>query len=143
MLAGDVVIGRFVPEALRDRLILPLRILLAVPFLFFGLRPALALACVLAAVAAFGYPAALPLQERLVDNTEPDVIGQVFGLAGTGTMIGQSAGALIAGLLADVLGNGNHAAATTMTVMAVLSLLATALLVGGLRRSDQAIAEAA
>ena len=135
MLAGDVVIGRFIPEASRDRLILPLRILLAVPFLFFVLRPTLAVACVLSAAAAFGYPAALPLQERLVDNTEHDVIGQVFGLAGTGTMIGQSAGAMVAGVLADVLGSGSRSAATTMTVMAVLSLAATAVLIGGLRRS--------
>ncbi len=143
MLAGDVVIGRFVPETVRDRLILPLRVLLAVPFLFFAFRPALGPACALAAVAAFGYPAALPLQERLVDNTEPDVIGQVFGLAGTGTMIGQSAGAMIAGVIADVLGDGSRSAATTMTLMAILSLLTTALLIGGLRRSAYATVEAA
>jgi len=135
MLAGDVVIGRFVPEALRDRLILPLRVLLAVPFGFFILQPPLPAACLLAAVAAFGYPAALPLQERLIDHTEPDVVGQVFGVAGTGTMIGQSAGALIAGGVADLLGGASRSAAMTMTVMAILSLAATALLAGGLRRS--------
>jgi len=135
MLAGDVVIGRFTPEALRDRLILPLRILLAVPFLLFAVQPPLAVACVLSAVAAFGYPAALPLQERLVENIDADVTGQAFGLASTGMMIGQSAGALIAGLVADVLGDGSRAAGTTMAVMAVLSLIATALLIGGLRRS--------
>src|ERR1035437_9503821 len=72
MLAGDVVVGRFVPEALRARLILPLRLLLAVRFLIFALHPPLWLACGLAFVASFGYPAALPIQERLVGQTAPD-----------------------------------------------------------------------
>ena len=39
MLIGDVVVGRFVPTALRDRLIGPLRFLLAVPYLGFFLVP--------------------------------------------------------------------------------------------------------
>jgi len=55
VLLGDVVIGRFVHDPLRDRLAIPLRLLLAVPFLAFWLHPALAPACALALVASFGY----------------------------------------------------------------------------------------
>jgi MFS family permease len=133
MLAGDVVIGRFVPESHRDRLILPLRLLLAVPFLVFVLDPPLAVAAVLGLVAAFGYPAALPLQERLVDHTPKDSRGQVFGLGGTGLMVGQAVGATVAGLVADAFGHGE--AGRAMATMAGLSLLTTCALLPGLRRS--------
>lgn len=135
MLAGDVVIGRFLPEDRRDRLIVPLRILLALPFIAFAWQPVLGVAAALGMVGAFGYPASLPLQERLVSHTAADSRGQVFGLAGTGLMVGQALGAAIAGGVADLLGAGSTAAGRTMTVMAVLSLLATALIVPGLRRT--------
>lgn len=135
MLLGDIVIGRFVPESIRDRLVLPLRLLLAAPFLAFALPLPLWLACALALVACFGYPAALPIQERLVCHTDPDARGQVFGLAGTGLMLGQAAGAMVAGTLAQLLGSSSGAAGRTMLVMAVLSLLATAVLWPGFRRS--------
>jgi MFS family permease len=133
MLAGDIVVGRVIPEVRRDRLIVPLRLLLAVPFLVFALDPPLVVAAVLGLVAAFGYPAALPLQERLVDRTPKDSRGQVFGLAGTGLMVGQALGAAVAGGVADALGHGRAGAA--MAVMAGLSLLTTFLLLPALRRS--------
>jgi predicted MFS family arabinose efflux permease len=139
MLAGDVVVGRFVPEALRDRLIVPLRLLLAVPFLAFALHPPLWLACGLALVASFGYAAALPVQERLVGHTAPDARGQVFGLAGAGLMLGQAFGAILAGVVAQYLGSGSVAAGQTMLVMAVLSLIATFAVLPGLRSSDPAL----
>lgn len=138
MLLGDIVIGRFVPESVRDRLVLPLRLTLAVPFLAFALPLPLWLACALALVASFGYPAALPIQERLVAHTPADARGQVFGLAGTGLMLGQAAGAIVAGALAQALGSGAGAAGRTMLVMAVLSLLTTFTLWPGFRRSDPA-----
>lgn len=142
MLAGDIVIGRFVPDVVRDRLIVPLRILLAAPFLVFALHPPLVVAAVLGTVAAFGYPASLPLQERLVGETTTDTRGQTFALAGTGTMIGQSLGALVAGAVADRWGGTATAAAHTMTVMALLSLATTAAIVPGLRRSAPRVREA-
>ncbi|MEV7674457.1 MFS transporter [Streptomyces sp. NPDC088752] len=134
MLAGDVVIGRFVPEALRDRLVLPLRGLLAVPFLVFPLSPPVPVAAVLVGLSAFGYAASLPLQERLVRHTGDEVRGQAFGLSSTGLMTGQALGAVLAGGLAQLLG-APRAAGWAMAVMALLSLLVTALLRGGLRRS--------
>uniref|UniRef100_UPI0035E309C1 hypothetical protein n=1 Tax=Streptomyces broussonetiae TaxID=2686304 RepID=UPI0035E309C1 len=39
MFAGDLAVGRLVPPVLRPRLATPLRLLLAVPYLFFFLRP--------------------------------------------------------------------------------------------------------
>jgi len=71
MLVGDVVMGRFVPPHLRDRLVEPARLLLAVPYLAFFLHPALPLACALSVVASVGYCASLPLQERLGPARHP------------------------------------------------------------------------
>ena len=42
MLAGDVLMGRVVPPPLRDRLVEPARLLLAVPWLAFFLQPSIA-----------------------------------------------------------------------------------------------------
>jgi MFS family permease len=135
MLAGDIVIGRFVPERRRDRLIVPLRVLLAVPFLVFAFHPPLVVAALLGLVAGFGYPAALPLQERLVSHTDEGSRGQVFGLSGTGMMVGQALGATIAGVVADVLGEGSTSVGRAMAIMAVLSLVATSAISPALRRS--------
>ena len=127
MLLGDIVMGRFVPEGLRDRLILPLRVLLAVPFLAFPLSLPAPVAATLVGVSAFGFSASLPLQERLVRHTHESVRGQAFGLSGTGVMAGQALGALLAGGIAQSFGGG-RSVGWAMAMMAVLSLLVTALL---------------
>ncbi|MFG2792781.1 MFS transporter [Streptomyces sp. NPDC048419] len=136
MLAGDIAVGRFVPEARRDRLIMPLRALLAVPFLVFPLAPPMPVAAVLVGISAFGYAASLPLQERLVRHTRDEVRGQVFGLSSTGLMTGQALGAVLAGALAQLLGP-THTVGWVMATMALLSLLVTTALRTGLQRSGQ------
>lgn len=135
MLLGDVAVGRFVSISVRDRLIGPLRLVLAVPYLAFFLVPSLPYAAALAFVASVGYSASLPLQERLVAHTGDQVRGQVFGLQGTGTMVGQAFGALLGGTVASSLGVGQVAAAHAMGVMAVASVLVSLALTAGLRRS--------
>jgi hypothetical protein len=135
MLAGDVVVGRFLSVETRDRLIDPLRYLLAVPFLGFWFVPNLAVAMALGAVAAVGYAASLPLQERMVTHSPADTRGQVFGLRGTGLKVGQAVGALCAGIVADLMGVGPTAAAHAMGVMAAASILVNLALGPGLRRS--------
>ena len=135
MLLGDVVVGRFLAVPVRDRLITPLRLLLAVPYLAFFLVPSLPYAAALAFVASVGYSSGLPLQERLVTHTDGKARGQVFGLQGTGLMAGQAVGALIGGTVASGLGVGPAAAAQAMGVMAVGSVLVSLALTPGLRRS--------
>jgi hypothetical protein len=137
MLAGDVLMGRVVPPQWRDRLVEPARLLLAVPWLFFLLEPSLPLACALAAVASVGYCASLPLQERLVSRTAPDIRGQVLGLHGLGMTSMQGAGALLAGGVATALGADARAAALAIGVMATASVLVTLGLVPGLQRSRE------
>ena len=130
MLLGDVLMGRFIAPEKRDRLIEPMRFLLAVPYLGFVFSPDLAVALVLTFVASIGYSASLPLQERLVHSTDDDHRGQAFGLQGTGLMVGQALGAAVGGALAAWLG-----AAHSMGVLAVASIAISAALIRGLRRS--------
>ena len=135
MLTGDIVVGRFLSAQARERLVDPLRFLLAAPFLAFFLVPSMPVAMVLGALAAVGYADSLPLQERLVAHTPADSRGQALGLRGTGLQAGQAVGALLAGLVADRMGVGPTAAAHAMGVMAVASILVSLALVPGLRRS--------
>lgn len=135
MLLGDVIVGRFVDQRAGDRLIGPLYLLLAAPYLVFLTDPAVPVAAAAGFAASIGYSASLPLQERLVAQTDPAVRGQVLGLSGTGMMAMQGAGAALAGALAQALGATAHSAATAAGVMAATSLAVTASLASGLRRS--------
>ena len=137
MLLGDVVVGRFVPPRHRERIIEPLRMLLALPYLGFYFSPPLAIALVLGFVASAGYSASLPLQERLVAAGGPETRGHAFGLYSTGLMVGQAIGAAIGGALAVELG-----ATYTIGTLAVASLCVTVALVPGLKRSAPATASA-
>ncbi len=135
MLAGDVVVGRFLPHHVRDRLVNPLRFLLAVPFLAFWFQPSIAVGMGLVLVAAFGYADSLPLQERMVAHSPEDSMGQMLGLRAAGLRAGQALGALLAGSAADLIGVGPEAAGQAMTLMAAASIVVSVSLVPGLRRS--------
>jgi hypothetical protein len=130
MLIGDVAVGRIVPPRHRDRLIDPLRMLLALPYLGFLLSPPFPVALILGFIASAGYAASLPLQERLVNATTPETRGQAFGLASTGLMLGQAIGAAVGGFLATGLG-----ATPAIGTLAVASLCTSVALTPGLRRS--------
>jgi predicted MFS family arabinose efflux permease len=133
MMTGDLLVGRFVPPGLRDRFIGPLRLLLAVPYLFLFLGPPVAIVAPLGFLASAGYAASLPLQDRLIRHTDDAIRGQVMGLDANGLMIWQAIGALIAGAVASWL-----PPAAAMGTMAAASTAVTLLLVPGLRRSAPA-----
>lgn len=120
MLVGDLAVGRLVPPAWRPRLATPLRLLLAVPYLFFVLRPGVALSALAAAVASVGFAASLVLQERLLSLTPDDLTGQALGLHSTGMAATQGACAVLAGTLAQLT-----SPATAITLMAAGSIAVT------------------
>jgi predicted MFS family arabinose efflux permease len=128
MLAGDVLVGRFVPERWRERLAAPLRLLLAVPYLVFVLDPALPVAAAAITLASAGFAASLLLQERLVALTPADVRGQALGLHSSGMMTMQGVGAAAAGVIAQYT-----SPAVAMFAMAAASVLVTLCLAPGLR----------
>ncbi|WP_336054091.1 MFS transporter [Streptomyces sp. CA2R101] len=120
MFVGDVTVARLVPTAWRPRLAVPLRLLLATPYLFFFLRPGVALSAVAAAVAAVGFAASLVLQERLMSLTPDDLAGQALGLHFVGMSTLQGIGAAVAGTLAQLT-----SPATAMTLLAAGSVTVT------------------
>lgn len=130
MLTGDVLVGRFLSPAVRQRWVLPLRLLLPLPYLVFLVRPDLPVAMLLALVASVGFAASLPLQERLIAHSPADARGQVLGLQQNGMLAGQAVCAVLAGVIADQL--ATHRA---VAVLAGLSLVATLSLTRGLRRT--------
>ena len=103
------------------------------------LHPPIVLAALLGGLAAIGYAAALPLQERLVVSIDLATKGQAFGLLSTGTMVGQAAGALLIGGIADVV-----EAAAAMTIAPVLAIITSLILMPALRGTmpseDEAVA---
>jgi hypothetical protein len=135
MLTGDILVGRFLPAQARTGLIEPLRFLLAAPYVLFFLHPPLGAAAALGFLASAGYAASLPLQERLISHTSPEVRGQVLGLNSTGLTAMQGVGAVIAGLLTEQLHGGPAAACTAIGVMGCASLAVTVTLIPGLRRT--------
>ncbi|MDL4775628.1 MULTISPECIES: MFS transporter [Thermomonosporaceae] len=135
MLLGDMTMGRFVPPGSRGRLITPLRMLLAAPYLAFALLPPLPVAVLAVALASFGFGAGLLLQERLIAATPPEMHGQALGLNSAGMLTMQAIGATVAGALADHL-----PVAATITAMAVVSLAVTLALTPGLRTPVQILA---
>ncbi|MCA2199796.1 hypothetical protein ACFT8V_04975 [Streptomyces griseoincarnatus] len=122
MLLGDLTVGRLLSAEWRRRCAFPLRLLLAAPYLVFALHPPTAVAAVVVFVASAGFAATLPLQERLLALTPEQVRGQVQGVESAGRMTWQGIGAAVAGGTAQFL-----SPATTMTVLAALSVAVTVL----------------
>ncbi|WP_432498650.1 MFS transporter [Kineococcus gypseus] len=129
MLAGDLIVGRFLTAGQRARAALGLRVLLAAPFLLFAVHPPLAVSLAAVFCASVGYAATLPLHEKLLAVTAEEVRGQVQGVESAGRMTWQGVGAVIAGVLAQGLGP-----AAAITAVAGLSLLITVGTAGRVRR---------
>jgi predicted MFS family arabinose efflux permease len=128
MLAGDTLMGRFVPSGWRGRLSAPLRLLLAAPYLVFAVRSALPVAVAAVVLASVGYSASLLLQQRLMALTPEELSGHALGLHSSGMLAMQGVGAAVAGAVAERTSPG-----TAMAVMAVISVAVTLVLAPGLR----------
>jgi predicted MFS family arabinose efflux permease len=133
MLAGDVLTGRFLPPRWRERLGAPLRLLLAVPYLVFALRPGLPLALAAVTLASVGFSAGLALQERLMALTPDELSGHALGLHTSGMLTMQGVGAALAGGVAQLT-----SAPAAMTALAMASVAVTLALAPGLRSAAQA-----
>ncbi|MFI5527782.1 MFS transporter [Kitasatospora sp. NPDC051853] len=120
MLLGDLTVGRLLDARQRQRWAFGLRLLLAVPFLLFALRPPTAVLVLAVLVAGVGFAATLPLQERLLEATPEAVQGQVQGVESAGRMTWQGLGAAVAGGAAQLVGP-----AVAITVVATVSVLLT------------------
>ncbi|MGW0310748.1 MFS transporter [Streptomyces flavidovirens] len=132
MLAGDILVGRYVPRQWRQRLGVPLCLLLAAPYLIFALRPALISAMAAVVLATTGYAANLLFQERLLVLTPHELSGHALGLHSSGMLAMQGVGATLAGAVAQYT-----SPSTGMAVMAAASLAVTLALAPGLASPGQ------
>ncbi|GHJ46911.1 membrane protein [Catellatospora sp. TT07R-123] len=106
MVAGNVVYGRLVAPAARERLVAPVVVGLGAPLALLAAPvPAYAaMAVMLLAGAAFCY--SLGVQRPFLDALSPDVRGQAFALQFTGLMTMQGVGPLVLGALAEQVSVG-------------------------------------
>ncbi|MEV1241773.1 MFS transporter [Nonomuraea sp. NPDC049750] len=126
MAVGEFTVGRFAAPAIRERLSLPLAVLIGLPWLAFLMAPGVAWAAVLAAVSAAGVSYQLGLQRRFVDAVPEEARGQAFGLLSAGLMTGQAIGAAVIGVLGEAIGPGPAIfAAGIAGVLAALALSGT------------------
>ncbi|WKX06055.1 MFS transporter [Streptomyces sp. NL15-2K] len=133
MLVGDILTGRLLPQRYRERLGVPLLLLLAAPYLIFALHPALPLALLAVMFATVGYSANWVLQERLLSLTPGELSGQALGLYTSGMRTMQGLGAALAGAVAEF-----SSPSTGIAVNAALAIMITLVLMPGLR-SDRGI----
>jgi MFS family permease len=102
MLAGDLVVGRFLRPATRERLVVPLVGVLGVPLLAIAADPPLAVTAALLAVTGTGFAYGLGIQRRFLDAVPEERRGQAFGLLSSGLMTLQGVGPAVFGALAEV-----------------------------------------
>ena len=119
MLAGEFVLGRFLPPGRRERLTPWLALLLGVPLMVFAVRPGIAVAAVALGLAAAGMSYHLGLARRFLEAAPEAFRGQAFGLLNTGMMTLQGLTMAAAGALAEALPPG-----TVMALAGVASTLA-------------------
>ncbi|MFC5754426.1 MFS transporter [Actinomadura rugatobispora] len=125
MMAGNVVAGRMLAAATRERLVVPLMVLLGLPLLPLAADVPLAAAAALLLVTGTGYAYELGIQRRFVDAVPESARGQAFGLLSTGMMTLQGLGPVLFGAVAEVAGVGAAiASAGAVTVAVALCLRA-------------------
>jgi predicted MFS family arabinose efflux permease len=106
MLLGDLVVGRLLRPASRERLVVPLIVVMGVPLLGFAAEPGRLTAGVLLLLSGFGFSFGLGLQRPFLAAVPAKGQGQAFGLLGSGTMTLEGLGPACAGALATVTSTG-------------------------------------
>ncbi|RLK61841.1 MFS transporter [Actinokineospora cianjurensis] len=123
MLVGDIVVGRAFAPATRERLVLPLLLVLGAPPVALALVLPYAGVVAVFAVAGFGSAYLLGLQRRFLEAVPSDLQGQGFALLSTATMTVQGIGPLVFGAAAEFVHVG-----PAMALTGVSSLVTTVLL---------------
>lgn len=120
---AGVAVTRYLSEGQRERLLLPVVALGALPLPLVALNPGLPVLALLLAISGAG-AACVPLAQVAVVPEVPAALrGRVFGLAGTGLMAAQGLAALGGGLLCTVWSPGTVIALTGWAGLAAVGLL--------------------
>ncbi|MFI9331307.1 MFS transporter [Kitasatospora sp. NPDC052868] len=127
MLVGDVVVGRAFAPATRERLVLPLLLVMGTPTITLVLDlpyPGVAAAY---AITGVGSAYLLGLQRRFLEAVPSDLQGQGFALLNTTTMTIQGIGPLVFGVFAEFLPVGLAIALTGVGSVTTTLLLRDAI----------------
>ncbi|MGZ0199089.1 MFS transporter [Streptomyces sp. RM1] len=101
MLIGDIVIGRAFAPATRERLVLPLLLVMGTPSLTLALDPPCPAVAAAYVVTGTGSAYLLGLQRRFLEAVPAELQGQGFALLNTTTMSIQGVGPLVFGVFAE------------------------------------------
>lgn len=136
MLVGDLVVGRWLRPATRERMVVPLIALMGLPLVGFAGDPGRPLSVVLLLLAGCGFANGLGLQREFLAALPEEGQGQAFGLLGSGNMTLQGLGPVCVGAFAAVAGTGGAMA------LAGLGASLTAAWIGSWRRTGPTTAPA-
>jgi MFS family permease len=106
MFLGDLMVGRLCTPPTRERLVLPLLLLMGLPLLPLVAHLTLSVTAGLLGLASVGFAYQLGRQQAFLDAVPLQSQGLAFGLYSTGIMTGQGLGPIAAGALASFLGTG-------------------------------------
>ncbi|MFJ8095672.1 MFS transporter [Streptomyces griseofuscus] len=106
MLIGDLLVGRLLGPPTRERLVVPLVVLMGLPLIGFAAEPGVGLSCALLLLTGSGFAYGLGLQRPFLDALPQDGQGQAFGLLGSGNMTLQGVGPACFGSVAEGIGTG-------------------------------------
>lgn len=106
MLIGDLLVGRLLRPSVRERLVVPLVVLMGLPLIGFAAEPGVGVSCALLLLTGSGFAYGLGLQRPFLDALPQDGQGQAFGLLGSGNMTLQGVGPACFGSVAEGIGTG-------------------------------------
>ncbi|MBW5253864.1 MFS transporter [Streptomyces sp. P01-B04] len=106
MLVGDLLVGRLLRPPTRERLVVPLIVLMGLPLVGFAAEPGVGVSSCLLLLCGFGFAYGLGLQRPFLDALPEDGQGQTFGLLGSGSMTLQGIGPACFGSVAAGIGTG-------------------------------------
>jgi MFS family permease len=130
---GALVVSRWVPEAWRERLIIPFTLLAGVPLILSAFTPWVwAVVLLWAVTGALCTAALVPAQAAFVRTTPDEVRGRATGLAASGLIAAQGLAILLCGLVAE---HSTAAWAVGLCGLAGLVLAAGLSLTRGARRA--------
>ena len=119
MFLGDVIVGRFCAPPTRERLVLPLLLLMGLPLLPMVAHLPLALTAGLLGLSSAGFAYQLGRQQAFLQAVPHQAQGLAFGLYSTGLMTGQGLGPIAAGAIASSL---NAAATMALAGVAIIAV---------------------
>lgn len=106
MLVGDLLVGRLLRPAMRERLVAPLVATLGVPLLAFAMEPTVVESAAALLICGTGFAYGLGLQRAFLAAVPEDSRGQAFGLLGSGNMTVQGVFPALLGFVAVLTGIG-------------------------------------